>query len=172
MQHQQMNEQLWNYIDGSATSTEKAFVEKMLSANEAWKAAYVQQLELHHLLTHQTELQQPSLRFSKNVMETVAGLQPKAATSTYVNKTIIRSIAAFFIVSLTALLVLAFMQVDWSISSGGSNLFPFNTDKIKAPELNVSKLLNPTVINAVLMLAMVLGLMVFDGFLRRKKSAA
>ncbi len=171
MKEQQMEEQLWSYIDGSATAAEKIVVEKMLATNDEWKARYQEQLELHQLLMNETELEQPSLRFSKNVMDAITGLEPKAATSTYINKNIIRSIAAFFIVTIGGLLVYYFSQVEWSTSPGGSSIIPFSTESIKLPQFDYSKLFSSSVINIVLMITIVLGLMVFDGILRRKKSA-
>ncbi|MBX9782257.1 MAG: hypothetical protein K2X48_03085 [Chitinophagaceae bacterium] len=171
MKEQQTEEQLWSYIDGSATASEKAFVEKMLAAHDEWKAKYREQLELHQLLMSETEPEQPSLRFSKNVMEQIADRQPKAATSSYINKNIIRSIAAFFILTISALLIYSFTQVNWA-ETGGSSLIPFDTKDIKLPSFELSKYFNSYVINAILMVTVVPGLMFFDGILRRKKSAA
>jgi hypothetical protein len=171
MKEQQIEEQLWSYIDGSATAAEKTFVEKMLAANEEWKAKYREQLELHQLLMNETELEQPSLRFTKNVMDGIAGMQPKAATSTYINPNIIRSIAAFFIITIGGLLIYSLSQADWS-SSGGSNIISIDTSSLKVPQFELSKLFSSSVMNIVFMISMILGLMVFDGFLRRKKSAA
>ena len=65
MKEQQIEEQMWSYIDGSATADEKVFVEKMLAVNEDWKSKYKEQLELHQLLMIETELEQPPLRFAK-----------------------------------------------------------------------------------------------------------
>jgi hypothetical protein len=172
MKEQQIEEQLWSYIDGSATAAEKTFVEKMLAAHEEWKAKYKEQLDLHQLLMNKTELEQPSMRFSKNVMEQIGGMQPKAATSTYVNKNIIRSIAAFFIFTIGALLIYSISQINWAASSGSSNLIPFEVEDVQLPKFEITKMFNNTVLYSLLMVTAVLGLMLFDGFLRRKKSAA
>jgi DNA-binding protein Fis len=172
MKEQQIEEQLWSYIDGSASAAEKVFVEKMLAAHEEWKAKYKEQLELHQLLINETELEQPPLRFTKNVMEQVAGVQPKAATSTYINKNIIRSIAAFFIITISALLIYSFTQINWAATMDSSKLLPFDSRGLQLPEFEITKLFNSTVLYSLLMVTVVLGLMLFDGFLRRKKSAA
>lgn len=169
---QQMEEQLWSYIDGSATASEKMFVEKMLATDDEWKAKYKEQLELHQLLLNETELEQPSMRFAKNVMDGIAGMEPKAATRTYINKYIIRSIAAFFIITIGGLLIYSLSQVNWGATSGTSDIISFNTQELKIPQVDFSKLFSNRVLNIVLMTSIVLGLMVFDGILRRKKSAA
>jgi hypothetical protein len=172
MKEQQIEEQLWSYIDGSASAAEKVFVEKMLASHDEWKAKYKEQLELHQLLMNETELEQPPLRFTKNVMEQVAGVQPKAATSTYINKNIIRSIAAFFIITIGSLLIYSFSQINWAASGSNSTLIPYDLKDIQLPKFEIAKLFNSTVLYSLLMVTVVLGLMLFDGFLRRKKSAA
>ncbi|HEX4957796.1 MAG TPA: hypothetical protein VFV46_06430 [Lacibacter sp.] len=171
MKAQQIEEQLWSYIDGSVSAAEKVFVEKMLAANDEWKAKYREQLELHRLLSEDTELEQPSLRFTKNVMDGIAELQPKAATSSYINKTIIRSIAAFFIITIAGLLIYALLQADWSTNPGSADVFSIDTPEFTLPQFKMPKILNTTMINMGIMITVILGLMVFDGFLRRKKSA-
>ena len=165
MQQSSIQEQIWNYIDGSATAAEIIYVEKMLSA-------YHKQSELHQLLTNETDLEQPSMRFSKNVMDSLAGITPKPATKTYVNKYIIRSIAAFFILTIAATLIYALTQVNWNTDGGNTNLLPFDLNQISVPQLSIAKYFNSTVLNATLMVTLVLGLMFFDSFLRQKKSAA
>ena len=40
---QQIEEQLWSYIDGSATASEKLFVEKMLATDDVWKTKFNEQ---------------------------------------------------------------------------------------------------------------------------------
>jgi hypothetical protein len=171
MKEQQMEEQLWSYIDGTATAAEKTFVEQMLASQEEWKKKYKEQLEIHQLLLTETELEQPSMRFTKNVMDGIAGMQPKAATSTYINKNIIRSIAAFFIISISALLVYSITQINWTADASTTTLLPDLKD-VPLPQWNVSKLFTGTTLNIMLMVTIVLSLMLFDGFLRRKKSAA
>jgi hypothetical protein len=169
--NQQIEEQLWSYIDGSAAASEKTFIEQMIAAHDEWKVKYKEQLELHQLLMKETELEQPSLRFTKNVMDNIAGMYPKPATSTYINKYIIRSIAAFFIFTIAALLIYSFSQLNWAASTGESSFFPLQTKDIQLPGYDFSKFFNSTLLYALLMVTVVLALMLFDGLLRSKKSA-
>lgn len=169
---QQIEEQLWSYIDGSTTEAEKNFVEQMLATHSQWNTKYKEQLELHKILMNETELEQPSLRFTKNVMDGIAGMKPKQATNTYINKYIIRSIAAFFVITISALLIYSFSQINWTASTGNTLLLPFDTKNIQLPNYDLSKLFNTTTLNILMMITVVLGLMLFDGFLTRKKSAA
>ena len=168
---QQIEEQLWSYIDGSSTAAEKNFVEQMLFTHDEWNLKYKVQLQLHQMLMNETELEQPSLRFTKNVMDGIAGMHPKKATNTYINKYIIRFIAAFFIITISALLIYSFAQVNWQASSGKTFRLPFDTKNIQWPSYDFSKLLNSNTLNLLFLITVVLGLKLFDGLLRSKKSA-
>lgn len=169
---QQLEEQLWSYIDGSTTAAEKIFVEQMLATHATWKAKYKEQLVLHNILINETELEQPSLRFTKNVMDGIAGMKPKQATNTYINKYIIRSIASFFIITISALLIYSFSHINWASSSGNTISLPFDTKNIQLPKYNFSKLFTSNTLTVILMITIILGLMLLNEFLRRKKLTA
>jgi hypothetical protein len=47
-------------------------IETLIQENKEWRALYHELLQVHQALTG-TELEQPSLRFTKNVMEEIAG---------------------------------------------------------------------------------------------------
>src|ERR1700730_8354838 len=93
---QQIEERLWDYIDGSGSAGETSAIEKLLESNLEWKAKYHDLLETHKLM-QSTGLESPSLRFTKNVMEEIAKLHIAPATKTYINKKIIWGIGFFFI---------------------------------------------------------------------------
>ncbi len=171
MNQEQMDVQLWNYIDGRAKQEEVSFVESMIVSDILWRNKYKELLEVNQLLKTDMELEQPSMRFSKNVMEQIVGLQPAKATVKYINKNIIRSIAAFFILTITGFLVYTFTTVDW-VSASGTSPLPFDLNKLNPGQLNVSKLMSSTWINIILMVNVVLGLMLLDNYLRRKKKSS
>lgn len=171
MQVQQMEEQIWNYIDGTAGEKEVSFVEKMIAADSVWQSKYKELLEVNQLLKTDMELEQPSLRFSKNVMEQISGLQPAPATVQYINKHIIRGIAAFFLLTITGLLAYGFSQINWT-SAGTTSLLPFEFKNLQLEKLDFSKLLSSTWINIVLMVNIVLSLMLLDSYLRGKNKTS
>ena len=80
-------ERLWDYIDGISSPQEKTVIEQLLESDTEWKAKYSELLEVQGLL-HSTELEAPSMRFTKNVMEEIAKLHIAPATKTYINKSI------------------------------------------------------------------------------------
>jgi len=171
MNQEKMDLQLWNYIDGRANQEEVSFVESMIVTDAVWRNKYKELVEVNQVLKTNVELEQPSMRFSKNVMEQIVGLQPAKATVKYINKNIIRSIAAFFILTITGFLVYTFSTVEWVSTSGASPL-PFDLNKLNPGQLNFSKLMSSKWINIILMVNVVLALMLLDNYLRRKKRSS
>ena len=168
MQMQQIEEQLWNYIDGTASPEEMMFVERMISTDPVWKNQFDQLLELNQLLVKGMELEEPSMRFSKNVMEHISGLQPARPTVQYINKKIIRSIAAIFIFTIAAFIIYGFAKIQWT-TSGTSLSLPIDLKSTYANTFNINWHISNTWINVILMVNVFLGLMLLDSSLRRKK---
>lgn len=160
---QNMEERLWDYIDGNCSEQEKSFIQQLVETNLQWRAKYTELLEVHELMQNSIELDEPSLRFRQNVMEEIAKYQIAPATKSYINKNIIRGIGAFFIMMVLGFLVSGFAQVNWSDTSSGMNL-PLDFSK-----LDWSKFFNNTYTNIFLMVNIVLGLMLLDMYLGKKK---
>jgi ABC-type phosphate transport system permease subunit len=96
-------------------------------------------------------------------MEEIAKHQIAPATKSYINKNIIRGIGAFFIIMVLGFIVSAFAQVNWNESSPGINL-PLDILK-----LDWSRFFNNTYTNIFLMVNIVLGLMLLDMYLGKRK---
>jgi hypothetical protein len=108
---------LWEFIDGSCNESEKTAIEKLIAENIEWKAKYHELLEVHQLIGA-TDLDAPSMRFTKNVMEEIAKNHIAPATNQYINNKIIWGIAAFFITVIVSFVIYGFSQVDWSVPQG------------------------------------------------------
>ena len=156
-----MEERLWNYIDGTAAAEEKTVIEKLLETDMAWKAKYHELLEVHQLV-QSSELDAPSLRFSKNVMEEIAKLHIAPATKSYINKKIIWTLGFFFIALLVGFLIYGFGQMNFN--SGEETTLSKNLNKI-----DLSKFFSNTWVNAFMMINIVLGLVLLDNFLTNKR---
>lgn len=161
---QQMEERLWNYIDGLSAADERSAIEKLLQSNVEWQSKYKELLDVHQLLK-QSELEEPSMRFTRNVMEEIARLQIAPATKNYINKKIIYGLTGFFVTMVIGFLVYGFSQVDWSATAGGNSALPIDLGK-----LDFSKFFNNTYVNIFMMINIVLGLMLLDRYLTKKKN--
>jgi hypothetical protein len=118
------------------------------------------------LLQKHIELEQPSMRFTQNVMEEISRLYVAPAAKTYINKYIIGGIAIFFITTIIALLGYLFGQLNWSQQG--------TTNTINKSIINIdwSKLFNSTYLNIFIMINIVLALMLLDMYLTKKKKEA
>ena len=162
---EQIEQHIWDYIDGLSTPGEKQMVEKLLQSDQQWMSVYRELKGLNALIGETDLLEQPSLRFTKNVMEEVAKYSVAPATRTYINKKIIYGIAAFFIITIIGFLIYGISSIN--LAQTGSGSLP-NLD-ISKYNVNWSKFLNAKVVNAFLFLDVVAGLMILDRYLRRKK---
>lgn len=161
-----IEERLWNYIDGTSDAAEKSVIEKLLESHAEWRAKYSELLEVNSLL-QSSELEEPSMRFTKNVMEEISRIHIAPATKTYINKKIIWGLAIFFILLVAGFLIYGFGQVDWKSSDGSS--ISFDLAKIDYDKVDYSKFFNNTYVNAFMMINVVLGLFLLDRFLANKR---
>src|SRR6478672_13555670 len=99
-----MELRLWEYIDGLSTTEEKSVVETLIRENAEWRALYQELLQTHQSLAV-IDLEEPSMRFTKNVMEEIAKYQIAPATKTYINNRIIWGIGAFLVVLVIGFLI-------------------------------------------------------------------
>lgn len=158
-----MEERLWNFIDGTADNAEKTVVEQLLQTDAAWKAKYKELIQVDEWM-QSAELEMPSVRFTKNVMEEISRTQIAPATKKYINNRIIWGLGIFFITMLAGFLIYGFAQVN--INSGKPTAISKNLDKI-----NFSHFFSNSWINAFMLVNVVIGLVLLDNFLsaRRKQ---
>src|ERR1700748_2764253 len=85
---EEMEQRLWDFIDGLDTAAERSFIAKLLADTKPWQSKYQELLNIHQSLTA-SDLEVPSMRFGKNVMEEIARHQIAPASKSYINKYII-----------------------------------------------------------------------------------
>ena len=158
-----MEPRLWEYIDGFCDAAERSVIEKLIEEQAEWKAKYAELLQVHQSID-MMELEAPSMRFTKNVMEEIARLQIAPAAKQYINSKIIWGIGAFFITVIVGFLLYGFAQIDWTTASD-----PGSIVGVDLTEVDYSKMFNNTFVNAFMMLNMILGLMLFDRYLNNQK---
>jgi len=156
-----VDDRLWEFIDGQSSIEEASAIEKLIETNKQWKEKYRELLELHQLV-QSSALEEPSLRFTKNVMEEIAKYQIAPAAKAYINNKIIWGIGIFFITLIIGFLIYGFGQVDWNAS--GNDKLPIDISKV-----DYGKFFNNTYVNVFMMINVVLGLMLLDRYLAAKK---
>ena len=158
-----MEERLWSFIDGDVSADERSVVERLIAENREWKEKYHELLDLHQLV-QSSSMEEPSMRFTKNVMEEIAKYHIAPATKNYINKKIIWGIGTFFILLLVGFFIYSFGQVDWN-AGNNTNSLPFDITKI-----DYGRIFNNTYVNIFMMVNIVLGLYLLDRYLAKKRN--
>lgn len=162
-----IEERLWNFIDGTVSANERTVIEQLLENDAEWKAKYSELLEVTALL-QSSELDAPSMRFGKNVMEEIAKLHIAPATKTYINKKIIWGISFFFITMIIGFLIYGFGQMDWTAGNDDS-VITKNMSKVDFSKIDLSKFFSNSWVNAFMMVNMVIGLFLLDNYFSNKR---
>jgi hypothetical protein len=168
-----MEERLWDYIDGLSSPAERSALETLIAENVEWQRKYKELVNVHQLMVG-SELEEPSMRFTRNVMDEIARHQVAPATTTYINKNIIRGIGAFFLSLITGLLVYLFATLKWSSLAGshgsGSPEVKLPSVDLKAlDKVDLGKLSWNLPITLFMLITVIMGLVLLDLYLRRKK---
>jgi|SRR5688572_30442827 len=156
-----IEERLWNFIDGNIPAHERSVIGKLLESDTVWKAKYQELLEVNDMLKSST-LDAPSLRFTRNVMEAIAKTQMAPATKSYLNKRVIWGLGFFFIALVAGFLIYGFAQMG--ASTGEETRLSKDISK-----LDFSKFFSNTWVNVFLMINVVLGLFLLDNYLSNKR---
>ncbi len=153
---------LWEYIDGLCDAQEHAAVTKRIANDTAWLSKYNELIAFNETLVHGLELDEPSIRFNKNVMEMVSATQIAPSINTYINPLIIKGIAAVLLLSIGLVTAFALSSIQWN-EPGTSML-----SKISLPDFHAGKYFNSTFINAAIAINVILALLFADTVLRKK----
>lgn len=155
-----IEEQLWSYIDGNCTSEEKIEIETKIAVNSQYQTLYQELLAVHNEL-NQLDFEEPSMSFTRNVMDKVNLELKPVRLKTKIDYRIIYSIGAFFALSILGIFT-------YAIATNTSS-FDF-----QMPDLNfdASKYINATTIQIFLLVDVALGLLYLDGFLRKRNLTA
>ena len=163
-----MERHLWEYIDGLSPDADKTVIGQRIQSSKEWKAKYNELLEVHQLM-QASELEAPSMRFTKNVMEEISRLQIAPAAKNYIDKKVIWGIAIFFFTLIGIFLIYGLGQMDWSSSpaSSSSTISKYVDENLN--KVDYSRYFNNTYITVFMMLNVILGLMLLDRYLANKR---
>ncbi len=156
----EIEERLWNYIDGNCTPQEHIATARLIESNPAYRSKYEELLLLNNNLQN-LELEEPPMAFTYNVMESIRAEQAMRPLKASINKRIIQALAAFFVITITALLIYALATTHWSNNHDSGNFA--NQFKVTASK----NYLTPPVLKSFLFFDVLLLLALFDTYLRR-----
>lgn len=157
-----VDEKLWDYIDGSCSAEEAKAIAMLIATDNVYGDKYDELLKFNEGFA-EVEMDEPSMAFTYNVMETIRTTHAQSPLKAAINKRIILGIAAFFIVSIAVLLIVTIGSVNWSVAGNTSVKMPaqFNTTTINS-------FFTGPAIKGFLFFDLVIGLFLLDTYLRRK----
>ncbi len=155
-----IEEKLWDYIDGSCTPAEQETISLLIEQDEIYRAKYLELLTLDSEFAA-IELDEPPMALTYNVMEAIRAEHAQKPLKATINLGIIKGISLFFVFTIVVLLIVSLASIHWSAGSAGSLLANF-----KLPDL--AKYLSGPVIKGFLFFDMILGLFLFDAYLRKR----
>ena len=162
----EMEARLWEYIDGFSGDGERSAVEKLIAENAAWRVKYHELLDIHQSID-MIELEEPSMRFTRNVMEEIARHQIAPAAKKYINNKIVWGIAAFFITMFIGFLIYGIAQIDWTVAGDSKSTMGIDLGKV-----DYSQMFNNNFVNMFMMLNVLLGLVLLERYLSNRLNKA
>jgi len=155
-----MEEILWNYIDGNCTPEEQKAVSKLIAMDEAYRLQYHELLKLNNEFAAM-ELDEPPMAFTYNVIEAIRTEEARKPLKAAINKRIILGITIFFVLTISILLVYTLTNIRLS---GGHVEIPIS---LKMP--NIGSYITKPLVQSFLFFDLVLGLYLADTYLRKKR---
>ncbi|MEI8279995.1 MAG: hypothetical protein WCG87_09545 [Bacteroidota bacterium] len=156
--------QIWEYLDASCDASSMARIADLIVTNAQWQQRHTEIAAFHKRIAQHCEPDMPSMRFTKNVMDVIVHTDIAPATKTYINRNIVKGIAAFFILLIAGTTIYALSVTDYS--NGISNpALPFNIKDLK-----LVAILNNRFLNILILINVLLGLVLLDSWLRKPRS--
>ncbi|RYE27537.1 MAG: hypothetical protein EOP42_19085 [Sphingobacteriaceae bacterium] len=153
-----MEEKLWDYIDGFCTEDEQKAIRLLIETDENYHQKYLELKAFQENLAS-LEIEEPALNFTYNVMQSVKQEKILKPLQTVVDQRIVFGIAAFFIGCIVLLLGYVFTQINWHSST------QINVPVIKLPAINAS--FNSILLKGFLFFDLILGLFFADHYFRK-----
>ena len=159
-QNEDIELRLWEYIDGAGTAAERECVAALIGNDEVWKQTYAELMAFQGELDASLVPQAPSAAFTQGVMSTIAAPKPVPMRQ-YINNSLMRGIAAIFIVCIGITLLTVLLTADWAA--------PATRIAMHMPTIEWGNMLNGTVTNSAMGVMVILGLFFLDNTLRVRR---
>lgn len=161
MQPEDIEIQLWDYIDGTCSDADRARISLLVDTDSTWKQLYDEAMATHS--TMQTNLAPipAGNTFTDSVMAQLAPAA-KPGMKKLLNLSI-KAVACFFIVAVLGLSVYAAAVTDWGFSTSASAI-ALPKFKFSMPEMNFN--ISSSGVAVAGFCAVVLVLMMADNFFR------
>lgn len=155
-----IEQRIWDYLDGNCSAEERREIHQLIETEAEYRIAYQELMGIKASLS-KIEMEEPSMSFTRSVMEAVKAEPLPGSIKSLVDKRIIYSIAAFFLFSILAGLAVLLYQTDWQASEPVSM-------QIQLPKIQFPDFAKDWLINGFIFIDIIIGLYFADFILRRK----
>jgi hypothetical protein len=155
-----IEELLWDYIDGNCPAAEQKTVSALIETDEVYRLKYEELLKINREFSAM-ELDAPPMAFTYQVMEAIRAETAQKPLKTVINDKIMMSIVTFFAVTIMLLLVYTLININWSVAFS----IPGNMPGIKLQ--NLSAYITKPVKEGFLFTDLLLALFLTDHYFRK-----
>lgn len=115
MQQEDIDIQIWAYIDGRCSTAERERIANLIATNTDWKRQYEEILQFNNTLSTDLQPNTAPAELTKKIMGKVTAKRQ----SSYSNAMMwgVRGVAAFFVIVICTLLLQTITDIDWQASS-------------------------------------------------------
>ena len=156
-----IEQQVWDYLDGACSVQDGEKIAQLIETDQAYRSVYAELKVLHSDLAN-IELDEPSMSFTRNVMDKVAAAPVPGSIRSLVDKRIIYSIAAFFVLSLLVMLAVTIGQIDWTQPATAA------LPEYEIPKVDYLSFMDGTFFRVFLFADLILGLYFLDSIIRKR----
>lgn len=158
-----IEQKIWDYLDGNLDEKGRQEIERLIESNSEYRAVYEDLSDINNSLL-KMDLEEPSLRFTGNIMDKLKNEPVPGSIKSLVDKRIIYGLLIFFLSAIAFLLAVLMFRLDWSTPTEG---FDYSVNiAVKMPQVDPGRF--DWVIKGFFFLDTVIVLYLFDYFLRRK----
>lgn len=111
-----VEEQLWDYIDGTCSAEDQARITQLIQMDKAWQQQYEELLALNNEF-RAIELDEPPMAFTYHVMEQIRAEEAAVPLKAGINKRVVWGVAAFFITTIAVLLIIMLRDINWAANT-------------------------------------------------------
>lgn len=157
MNNEEIEIQLWEYIDGTSTPEQKVQIEKHIATNGEWRDKYNELLSFNESLHTRLDVELLAKNITADVMAAINQPKTKTKTATFFTWGI-RAIAAFFVITISSLLIYSISTAEFTASAPKLSEFNFSLPSYAKESIGM-------IISAS---ALIFLLMMADSFFRSK----
>lgn len=163
-----MEIQIWAYIDRSCSEAEYNRVADLIATNPEWQEKHHELIAFHHDLTTETDLIKAPENMAEHILQAIPAKQQVSGISRKIQVITwcIRAVAAFFIISMGICLINIIPTIE--ITTYAGNMLPEFNWNYNVPELAMSNNSRYVYIAYIGLIAIV----VISDYLLRKKLKA